>query len=267
MLERFSGATRLYPIVGDPIAQVMAPNGVTRAFEENARDAICVPFHVLSADLPDFFALMRRTRNVDGLIITVPHKFAALAACDEVTDRARFLGSVNTIRRRPDGTWLGDMFDGIGFVSACQDNGCDFAGRRALLVGTGGAGTAIAHATASAGVAELVLADLDVARRDDLVARLVAAGFNVNASQADAEGFDIVLNATPLGMRAGDSLPVDPSVFRTGMFVGDVVTKPAVTPLIAHARAAGCGTSPGSAMFANVRDLMVRFFLEAEPWK
>ena len=265
MLDNFSGATRLYPVVGDPIAQVKSPGGVTRAFEERGADAICYPVQVAPADFSGFIATCRATRNLDGVIVTVPHKFAAFETCDSASDRAVFLRSVNSMIRRPDGTLHGDMFDGLGFVAACKENGCDFAGRRALLVGAGGAGTAIAHAVASEGVSALGIAERDTARRDDLVARLVAAGFAVHAAEADATGYDIVLNATPMGMREADPLPVPAESLRGTMFVGDVVTKPEVPPFIAAARALGCRTSNGVAMFGKVRDLMVEFLLSNKP--
>ncbi|MEQ1649125.1 MAG: shikimate dehydrogenase [Hyphomicrobiaceae bacterium] len=262
MLENFSGATRLVPVVGDPIAQVKSPGGVTRAFEERGADLLCLPMQVSPVDWAGYIATMRTMKNVDGIIVTVPHKFSAFDVCDTTSDRARFLRSVNTIRRAADGTLHGDMFDGLGFVAACKDNGCNFEGRRALLVGAGGAGTAIAHAVASSSVAELALADLDIARRDDLIARLRAEKFNVVAAKStDPTGFDIVLNATPLGMRDGDPLPADISKLTSAMFVGDVVTKPEIPPLIAAAQKAGCKTSNGVAMFGRVRDLMVDFLL------
>ncbi len=176
MLDNLSGATRLFPVVGDPIAQVKSPYGVTRAFEARGADAICVPMQVRSADWPLYMQVMRAMQNVDGVIVTVPHKFAAFESCDHVSERARFLRTVNCIRRRPDGSFEGDMFDGLGFVAACETNGCRFTDRRALLVGTGGAGTAIAHAVATAGVRELALCDLDHHRRDELVARLRQEG-------------------------------------------------------------------------------------------
>jgi shikimate dehydrogenase len=261
MLENLSGATRLFPLVGDPVAQVKSPSGVTRAFEERGADAICVAMQIAPSDFSGYIATMRASRNVDGLIVTVPHKFAAFDACDTVTDRARFLRTVNVIRRSADGRLHGDMFDGLGFVEACRGNGCSFAGKRALLIGTGGAGTAIAHAVATAGVSALGLADIDRARRDELVQRLSAAGFAVHAADNDATGYDIVLNATPLGMREGDPLPVRAGSLRADQFVGDVVTKPEITPLITEARALGLGTSNGIAMFEKVRDLMVDFLL------
>lgn len=259
---RLSGATRIVAIVGDPIAQVRSPAGVTAAFAARGLDLACIPMQVAPADFPAFVALTRAWQNCLGVIATVPHKLAAFAACDTTSDRARFLGTVNTIRRGADGRLHGDMFDGLGLVAACREKGCDFAGRRALLIGAGGAGTAIAHAMAEAGVAALGIADIDRARQGDLVTRLARAGLPVAASAADARGWDIVLNATPLGMRAADSLPVPATGLAAAMFVGDVVTEPAVTPLIAAARALGCRTSTGNDMFAHVRDLMVGFLLE-----
>lgn len=261
MLENLSGATRLVPVVGDPIAQVKSPYGVTRAFEARGADVLCVPMQIAPADWAGFITTMRATKNVDGVIATVPHKFAAFDICDSVSERAEFLRTVNTIRRSPDGRLHGDMFDGLGFVAACEANGCVFNGKRALLVGVGGAGTAIAHAVAKAGVAHLALADLDVPRRDGLILRLKDKGFPVAAGTSDVSGYDIVLNATPLGMREGDPLPILQGSLRAGQFVGDVVTKPEVPPLIAQARALGLKTSTGTAMFENVRDLMVDFLL------
>lgn len=255
------GRTRLVPIVGDPIAQVRSPGGVTEVFAQRGANILCVPAHVVPADFGVFMAAMRATRNVDGIIITIPHKFAAFEACDTVSECARFLRSVNTIRRNAAGTLHGDMFDGLACVTACKEQGCVFDGRRALLVGAGGAGTAIAHAAATAGLTALGIADLDSTRRDTLVARLAGAGLPVHPATPDPAGYDIVLNATPLGMRASDPLPVREAALSPHMFVGDVVTEPELPPLILAARRAGCKTSTGTGMFLKVRDLMVDFLL------
>ena len=261
MIPNLTGTTRIVPIVGDPIAQVKSPAGVTAAFAARGIDAICVPINVSAADFEGFIHFVRGWRNCDGVIVTVPHKQAAASACDKTSERSAYLGCVNTIRRAADGTLAGDMFDGIGFVTACRDRGCTFNGKRALLLGAGGAGSAIAHAVATTGVAALAIADVDEVRRDHLVARLAALRLPVVAARADTNGFDIVLNATPLGMRLADPLPLSPASLHAGMFVGDVVTGPDPTPLIAAARAARCATCTGIDMFANVRDLMIDFLL------
>lgn len=257
-----SGATRLIPIVGDPIAQVKSPAGMSAAFAEAGRDTLVVPAHVAPADLATWMAGLAVTRNVDGLIVTVPHKFAVYGYCATTSEAARFLGAVNVLRRNPDGSWHGDMFDGLGFVAAAKAAGCVFAGAEVLLVGAGGAGTAIAHAVVTAGAARLAVHDTDPARRDALVARLAATGASVVAASGDPRGFSVVLNATPIGMKAEDPLPVDGSGLDGSMFVGCVITEPKVPPLIAAARDLGCRTVTGADMFREVRDRMLAFLVE-----
>ncbi len=262
MSQPLSGASRVHFIVGDPIAQVKSPAGVSQAFHARGHNAYVMPAHVAPADLAAWLAGVSLARNVDGIIVTVPHKFAVFDLCASTSERATFLRTVNTLRRNADGTWHGDMFDGLGFVEALRDNGCLLQGRKALLVGAGGAGSAIAHALVMAGVSALAIHDADATRRSTLVNRL--AGLHqcpVTHGNADPSGFDIVLNATPMGMREADPYPLDVSQLRASMFVGCVITAPAVTPLIAAARAQGCATVTGTQMFGRVRDLMVDFLL------
>lgn len=265
MKMQLDGATRVHYIVGDPIAQVKSPAGVTQTFQEAGLNALVVPAHVPPDALAAWAAGVSTARNVDGIIVTVPHKFACFALCATVSDRARFLGAVNTLRRNADGSWHGDMFDGLGYVRALAVRGCDPVGKRALLVGAGGAGSAIAHALMTAGVARLVIHDESEPRRRALTERLAGLGLGAVESVSEAppaRDFDIALNATPLGMRAGDPLPLRLEGAGRETFVGCVVTQPAVPPLIEAARAQGCPTATGADMFAQVRDLMVAFLMQ-----
>lgn len=263
MPEQLNGATRVHFIVGDPIAQVKSPGGVTQAFEAHGRNAIVIPALVAPEDLLVWLAGTSRSRNVDGIIVTVPHKFAAFELCATTSARARFLNTVNVMRRNADGSWHGDMFDGQGFVEAMREGGIEPAGKRALLVGAGGAGSAIAHAVVMAGVSVLAIHDESTARRDALIGRLDGLnGVRVEAGSASPEGFGVVINATPIGMKDNDPLPIDGSQLTQSMHVACVITAPAITPLIAAARAAGCSTQTGADMFGKVRDLMVAFLLE-----
>mgnify|MGYP000019259561 FL=1 len=262
MLDNYSGATRVHFIVGDPIAQVKSPFGVTQAFEQAGRDAICVPAHVRTAELRQWLDGVSKSHNVDGIIVTVPHKFDCYALCASASPRAEFLKTVNTMRRNADGSWYGDMFDGLGYVEAMRAKGCQPEGKKALLVGAGGAGSAIAHALVMAGVSELAIHDPDLTRRDTLIQRLASLNqAHVRAGSADPTGMDIALNATPIGMKASDPTPIDINGIHAGMFVGCVITAPAVPPLIEAARAKGCATMTGADMFARVRDLMVNFLI------
>jgi shikimate dehydrogenase len=259
-----NGATRVHFIVGDPIAQVKSPAGVTQAYAERGHNAYVMPAHVSPKDLAAWLDGVSLAQNVDGIIVTVPHKFACFDLCATTSDRAAFLHTVNTMRRNTDGSWHGDMFDGLGFVTAMQDNGCQPAGKKALLVGAGGAGSAIAHALVMSGVSALVIHDADAPRRTTLVGRLASLNLcPVTHGSADPSGFDIVLNATPMGMKESDPYPLDVTKLSSPMFVGCVITAPAITPLIAAARALGCSTMTGAHMFGRVRDLMVDFLVGA----
>lgn len=257
-----NGSTRIYFVVGDPIAQVKSPTGVTAALQSRGLNAVCIPAHVAPPQLAAFFEGVKSMRNVDGILVTVPHKTAFAPLCGQLSDTARFLDTVNTVRREPDGSWTGAMFDGLAQVEALTRNGAVLQGKKAVIAGAGGAGTAIAHALVTAGVAELGIADTDAARRDKLIQRLNGLGAaRVFAAGADPTGFDIVVNATPMGMKADDPLPFDGGKLTSAMFAGDVVTLPD-TAWMQRAREAGCQTSDGMAMFECVRDLMVDFLLE-----
>lgn len=262
-LSNYSGATRVIYVVGDPIAQVKSPYGVTEMLRVRGFDGIVVPAHVTPANLAAWASATRAMRNCDGIIVTVPHKFAALTLCGGATPQARSIGAVNVMRRERDGSWFGDMCDGAGYVAGLRRCGCEPKGLRVLLVGAGGAGSAIAHALVDAGVAQLALHDANAQRREDLPRKLRAYGdVQLTVGSDDPAGFDLAINATPMGMRADDPLPLQVDRLGAGTFVGDVVTVPAVPPLIEGARARGCRTMTGATMFEAVRDRMVDFLLD-----
>jgi shikimate dehydrogenase len=263
ILSDYSGATRVVFIVGDPIAQVKSPYGVTEAMRARGAEVIVVPAHVKPADLDAFFTLTQRMPNVDGIIVTVPHKFEAARLSPHATARARSIGAANVVRRAADGAWEGDMCDGEGYVAGLRKAGCEPRGKRVLLIGAGGAGSAIAHALVDAGVASLALHDADTGRREALAAKLRAYGPLVpSVGSTDPTGFDLVINATPMGMQPGDPLPLQVDKLVATTFVGDVVTMPPVPPLIEAARARGCATMTGAGMFEAVRDRIVDFYCE-----
>ena len=264
MTIQLNGASRVYYVVGDPIAQVKSPQGVTELMQQQGVNAACIPAHVAPEQLAAFAAGVKPIQNIDGVIVTVPHKMAYKNLCDSVSPEAAFLGSVNTVRKTATG-WHGDMFDGQGFVAALLKKGGVLQGKKVLLAGAGGAGGAIAYSLVQAGVAELAIAERDAARRDDLIVRLQGLGLGkISVGSDDPSGFDVVLNATPCGMKADDPLPFQIDKLKAAVFVGDVITAPEVTPFIAAGRALGCPSMLGVDMFAEVRDLMVQFLLQGE---
>jgi shikimate dehydrogenase len=255
-----NGATRLHIIVGDPIAQVQSPTGMTRAFAAQGRNAVLVPVRVSPTDLPSLLNAADSIQNLDGIVVTIPHKFACYRFCSSATERAHFLGAVNIMRRAPAGGWFGEMLDGSGFLGAIRAKGCKPQGQRALLIGAGGAGTAIALGLIEAGVRELAIHDTDSGRRDGLIGRLTGKlKTPVIAGSADPIGFDLIVNASPAGMSPRDPDPVDVTRLRPEMFVGCVITSPAVSPVVAAARRIGCQTSVGGDMYAAEQQLMLDF--------
>jgi shikimate dehydrogenase len=258
-----NGETRVHLILGDPVGQTKSPSGLTAEFVARGVNAICVPVHVTPAHFDAFVVAAQRAQNIDGLVITIPHKFAALRHCDEASGRAKFLGAANVLWRVAADRWCGDMTDGAAMVAALQRAGCDPAGRRALVVGAGGAGSAVALALVEAGVAALTVTDVDLKRCGNLVERLASAV--VHAGSADPAGCDVVVNATPAGMRRGDPLPVDPDRLAPSAVVGDLITRPVMTPLLEAARRRGCTVVTGEDMFAAAAGELADILLT--PWR
>jgi shikimate dehydrogenase len=262
MLGHLSGATRLFPIIGDPIKYVESPMRLTRTFEERDYNGICVPLQVSVDDLDAVMAGLAASRNVDGILVTMPHKFSAFAHCATSSERAKMLGVVSVIRRNLDGTWHGDMLDGLAFVKAQKDHGAEPDGARVLLVGAGGAGSAIAIALLEAGVGELIIHDADESRVAALLNLLKDLGQGrVSAGPPDPTGCDLVCNATPMGMEENDPLPVNAALLTSSMFVGDVIAGHSVTPFLAAAESVGCKTANGGHMVEAAQDVMADFML------
>jgi len=263
MLDALSGETRLFPIIGDPIIFVKAVRRLTAGFEARGHNGICVPMQVPEPDLDGVMKGLSLTRNVDGLLITMPHKFTAYNYCATGSDTAKLFGVVSVMRRNQDGSWHGDMFDGLAFLKAQTDEGAKPQGARVLLIGAGGAGSAIAVALLDAGVRELIISDTDPSRVSRLIELISGRGRGrVIAGPPDPTGCDMVCNATPMGMSHDDPLPVAANLLAPSMFVGDVIAGHGVTPLLQAAQAAGCKTANGVQMVEAVMEMMIDFMLE-----
>ncbi|WP_164747428.1 MULTISPECIES: shikimate dehydrogenase [unclassified Mesorhizobium] len=259
ILDRLSGETRIVPVIGHPVVQVKSPAALTAGFFEQGRNTLCIPMDVEAAHLDVTLAALAAIQNLDGIVVTVPHKMTAVAACATLTERARFIGAVNVIRRGADGSLHGDMCDGEGFVAAARQKEALFPRSKALLLGAGGAGSAVAHAMAQAGVAKLAIAEVDANRRDDLIGRLRGAGHDAVAHDGGGlADFSVIVNASPIGMNSTKS-PMSLEGIKPDCFVGDVVTRPEVTAFIEDARARGCLTATGTDMYKAVAKLILTF--------
>lgn len=259
---QLNGSTRLYFVVGHPVKQVKSPEGVSQELINKGMNAFVLPADVQPQNFANFVASTKHMLNADGLIVTVPHKIMALDCCDLLTERAQFIGAVNTIRRCHQG-WEGDMLDGKGMVEAILEKDIILKNKRVILAGAGGAGKAIAYALLISDVAELAIFDLDQTRQQQLVAHLNQLGKGrVIAHDNNPSGFDVVVNATPMGMNGDPSAAFQLDQLTQNMSVADVVTSPENTPFVTHALALGCQAVKGTDMFVKVRDLMVDYLLE-----
>ena len=256
-----TGTTRIFGILADPIVHVRTPQVFNAYFDAHGIDAVLVPIHVAAHDLAAAWEGLRHIRSLAGLIVTVPHKVAAVGLCDALGPEARLIGSVNTVRREPDGRFVGTMYDGVGFVAGLRGQGHESAGRTALMLGAGGAGQAVAFALADAGVARLGIANRTRDKAEALAARVAAAypQVPVAAVEADADGYDLVVNTTSLGMGTGDPLPVDLTRLPAGALVAEIIMTPERTALLEAAAARGNPIHFGRHMLDQQIRLMAEF--------
>lgn len=260
--DQIDGATRLFAIIGDPIFAVRSPAVFNSMFARQGINAVVVPLRVAANDLDAAWEGIQRMRNLEGLIVTMPHKAAMASKVNELGPTARLVGAVNAVKRTADGRWIGDMFDGVGCVEGIVRQGWAVAGRSVFLLGAGSTGAAIAAALASAGVARLAIADLDGARRDGVIAAVSAAypGLKITVGSLAEGDYDIAINATPLGMKPDDPLPFDPELLPPSTLIVDVVTKPEFTALLSRARERGHPVQPGRHMHEGQAIGAARFF-------
>jgi len=205
---------------------------------------------------------LRGIGNLRGLVLTTPHKAAAIGLVDSIGAEARLVGSINAVRCDPDGRWHGENFDGLGCLRGLRAAGHSVAGRRVLVVGTGGAGAAVAAAVAREEAATLHLHDLDAGRAGHVSAALRAAfsAARIVVGPPDLRDIDIVINCTPLGMDGNPGLSVNPDGLNPSMVVADLVIEPEMTELLQAASSRGCTVHPGRRTLEGQVDALCNFF-------
>jgi len=202
-----------------------------------------------------------RALGIEGLSVTMPHKPVVAAALDRLSPVAEALGAVNTVVRLPGGLLKGENTDGAGFLRAVRDDeGFDPAGRRCVVVGAGGAARAVVMALREAGAVEVVVVNRTPANAEAAAALAGPVGRVGLAGEAGQA--DLVVSAVPVGMagRDGGPLPVDPADLGPGQLVVDLVSNPAVTPLVEAARARGARSANGLGMLVHQAALQFRLW-------
>ena len=257
-----SGKTTLIAHLGYPTETFKAPMIYNPYFEKAGIDAVVMPMGVKAEDYAQVLKALFRLTNIRGALVTMPHKVTTVALLDEVTPTVQIAGSCNAILRRPDGSLLGDMFDGAGFVRGVERKGRPLKGAKALVVGSGGVGSAIAASLAAAGISAIGLFDASSAAADSLGERLREhfPELKVETGSKDPQGYDVVVNATPLGMKEGDPLPIDVARIAPTSFVGEVVMKQEMTPFLRAAKTKGCAVQVGTDMLFEQIPAYLEFF-------
>ena len=250
-----------FALLGHPVGHSLSPAMHNAAFKALGLRANYALLDVRPGDLPRTLDELR-AKKYGGLNVTIPHKEAAyrfLAAKHALSDTARLLHSVNTVVFRPDGSLLGDNTDAPGFLDALKESfRASPRGRRVLVLGCGGAGRALALTCAMQGAESIFVADVNLAARRRLLLALrqaapglPVAGVSLDRARAAARDCDLIVQATPVGMHPGDPSLLPPDAFRKGQIVFDLIYNPAVTPLLATAKAAGARTANGLGMLLH----------------
>jgi shikimate dehydrogenase len=257
-----TGETRLYVVIGDPIVQVRSTALYNKLSAKKGVNAVFVPVQFSAERFDEAIAGLRSFKNLGGVIPTIPHKARMLSVVDEAAPRARMVGAVNSIRVDPEGRWIGEAFDGVGYVEGLKERGRDPAGKSVQLVGLGGAGASMAFALAEAAVSRLRIFDLDNAKIERVKAGLSEhyPALTVESGPVLPREVDIVANATPLGMKESDPLPFDPDALRPGQLVTDMIMAPPVTALLRAAEARGCPIQVGYEALLGQAKANIAFF-------
>ncbi len=257
-----SGKTTLIAHLGYPTEAFKAPLIYNPWFEKKGIDAMVVPMGVKAEDYPVSLRQIFKFSNVLGALVTMPHKVSTVGLADEVSVTARIAGAANALLKRPDGTLLADQFDGAGFARGVARKGFKTKGSRILVVGTGGVGSPIAASLAADGAASISLFDLNTASAEGLASRLKTyyPDMEVAVTSNDPAGYDLVVNATPLGMKPDDPLPFDVTRLAPTTFVGEVVMKQEITPMLKAAIERGCKYQVGTDMLFEMIPAYLEFF-------
>lgn len=265
LIAPVTGTTRLMGILGDPIAQAKTPEAINRIFTGAAANILCVPIHVSAADLSALWPGLKAAQNLIGFGVTLPHKQAAASLCDRLEPLAAALGSANVVRREKDGSFCGYQFDGKGFLRGLTAQGHEVRGREVLLIGAGGAAIAITHALAEAGAANLrilnrtkekaetlartvnALLGKEICQAEEAAASGAGAGaaFGAGDLSQPLDPSALIVNATSLGLKVTDALPLDPALIGPGMLVADAIAQPEITPLLHAATSRGAKVHSG----------------------
>lgn len=253
------GRTRLAGVVGSPLTRSLSPAMHNAVYHQLNLNWVYIPIEIPDeVGLRRFMALVPELRFV-GFNVTMPFKRAVLELCDEVAMAANMAGAVNTVHC-VDGRLVGYNTDGRGLIEALEtDAGFSPAGKNVVIIGAGGAAGAAFVALILARAASVTVINRDVDNAEALVERMRphlgsvrADALSVTTAFGAIGEADLVINATPVGMRPDEPSPIETSLLHPGQVVYDMVYGTAApTALVTGARAAGAAAYDGLGMLVN----------------
>ncbi|MDR6819846.1 shikimate dehydrogenase [Neorhizobium sp. 2083] len=261
-IPNLDGNSRVYAVFGDPIHQVQTPRLINPIFADAGVNIYAVPFLITAERFAATWDIFSAIPNLCGISTTIPHKVAAAKRCSTLTPTAKAVGAVNCVQRGEDGLMNGALFDGVGFVNGLGEEKVRLRGARVLIVGTGGAGRTIAFALAEEGVRKIHLMDLSaesVAFTAAMINSFCGEECAVAVDGSAGWDYDIVINASPIGVKGNSKFPMPEAAIRPEMLVADIASLSEETALLAAARAAGATVSDGNDMLLAQVRLMAGF--------
>ncbi|MGD0883590.1 MAG: shikimate dehydrogenase [Thermodesulfovibrionales bacterium] len=245
---KIHGTTKITGLFGFPVEHSLSPLMHNAAFAYLGLDYCYVTFPVRPDLLGDAVTAIRAL-DLKGINVTVPHKENVLRFLDAVNEEAAFIGAVNTIQNSA-GQLIGYNTDGRGFMESLTEASIEIDGRAVLIIGAGGACRAVSYYL-SEKASKLQIFDIDAVKVEKLVNDLSLIRANVSRRKAldTLEGVDMVINATPLGLKMSDSSPINVSLLTEKMTVCDLIYKE--TPLLRAASKKGCKTLNGLGMLLH----------------
>lgn len=267
-----TGKTRVYGIIGYPVAHSLSPCMQNTAMQAAGIDGVYVPFEVAPENLTDAIVGMRAL-HISGFNVTIPHKTSIIPLLDELAPTALRAGAVNTVVNHA-GKLVGHNTDGDGMIRALQvELGCTLAGERVVLVGAGGAARGALAALCETGVRSVVLLN-----RTLEAAELLLADFSADYPDVQMEAYrtdtcpppflsqaDLLVNATSLGMKNEKIAGLSLAQMSSHAKVYDMVYKPPATPLIEEARHHGLQAANGLGMLVGQGEIAFRLWHGQEP--
>ena len=256
-----SGTTKIFGCIAHPTDHVRAPSIFNPEFQAKGQDAVMIPIDIEPDKIKDGIDGLRAMPNFIGAAVTIPHKMTIASLCDELSDVAKITGAVNAIRFEK-GKLKGENFDGAGFVAGLYGEGHHIDGQRCLIIGAGGAARAIAYSLCGEPIAHLDIYNRTTEKASALVQAVLAekpdAQIDV-VSDLHEENYDMVINATSLGLKVTDSLPCDPDKLPESALVCDIIMVPEQTALLRAASARGLKCHYGRHMLDYQKALISSF--------